>query len=85
MEKGLIGITLKVTFLSQLFDPENSIKGAKFLARLKLAGLEISVVTTFPSYPAGKLYPEYPRQHFIKTESLNGVPIVKKQFQFGMN
>lgn len=72
-----MGSTLQVTFLSQLFDPENSIKGSQFLARLKHAGLEISVVTTFPSYPAGKLYPEYPRQHFIKTESLNGIPIVR--------
>ena len=61
---------MRVTFLSQLFDPENSIKGAKFLEKLKLTGLEISVVTTFPSYPAGKLYPEYARQHFIKNESL---------------
>ena len=77
MEKGLIGTTLQITVLSQLFDPENSIKGAQFLARLKLSGLEISVVTTFPSYPAGKLYPEYPRQHCIKTESLKGVPIVR--------
>ena len=72
-----MGSKLQVTFLSQLFDPENSIKGSRFLAQLKLTGLEISVVTTFPSYPAGKLYPEYPRQHFIKTESLNGIPIVR--------
>ena len=62
---------MRVTFLSQLFDPENSIKGAKFLEKLKLTGLEISVVTTFPSYPAGKLYLEYARQHFIKNESLH--------------
>ena len=68
---------MKVIFLSQLFDPENSIKGAQFLVRLNLTGLDISVVTTFPSYPAGKLYPEYPRQHFIKFENLNGVPIVR--------
>ena len=72
-----MGPKLQVTFLSQLFDPENSIKGSQFLARLKHTGLDISVVTTFPSYPAGKLYPEYPRQHFIKTESLNGIPIVR--------
>jgi len=77
LEKGLIGSKLRVSFLSQLFDPENSIKGAQFLARLKSAGFEISVVTTFPSYPAGKLYPEYLRQHFIKNEIINGVPVVR--------
>ena len=77
MEKILVGAPLQITFLSQLFDPENSIKGAKFLARLNDIGLKFSVVTTFPSYPAGKLYPSYSRQYIIKTETMDGVPIVR--------
>jgi len=72
-----MGTILQITFLSQLFDPENSIKGSKFLSRLMDVGYEVSVVTAFPSYPAGKLYPNYSRQHFIKTESLDGVPVAR--------
>ena len=72
-----MGTILQITFLSQLFDPENSIKGSKFLSRLMDFGYEVSVVTAFPSYPAGKLYPNYSRQHFIKTESLDGVPVAR--------
>ena len=60
---------MRILFLSQLFDPENSIKGAKFLSKLKENDFEIEVVTTYPSYPLGKIFPEYKRQKLSKNVS----------------
>tara|TARA_Y100000034_G_C6888373_1_gene408253 strand:- start:162 stop:1370 length:1209 start_codon:yes stop_codon:yes gene_type:complete len=46
----------RVVFLSQLFDPEYSIKGLELCKFLSRSGYNVEVVTTFPSYPKGRLF-----------------------------
>jgi len=67
---------LRILFLSQLFDPENAIKGASFIRALQALGHEIEVVTTFPSYPGGKIYDGY-HQSWREFEDLAGVRVVR--------
>lgn len=50
---------MRALFISQLFDPEYSIKGLGFLEEIRDQGFKIDVVTTFPNYPTGKLFPGY--------------------------
>ena len=59
-----------------MFDPENSIKGLDFARRLKALGHDVEVVTTYPSYPGGKIYPGY-RQKWRQVDHVNGVRIVR--------
>ncbi len=68
---------MRILFLSQLFDPENSIKGAKFLSKLKENDFEIEVVTTYPSYPLGKIFPEYKRQKLFMRDFIDGVEVIR--------
>lgn len=67
---------MRVLFISQLFDPENAIKGLEFARRLGALGHQVEVVTTFPSYPGGKLYPGF-KQAWIKAEMVDGVRVVR--------
>ncbi len=67
---------MRILFISQLFDPENSIKGLDFARRLQKLGHEIEIITTFPSYPGGKVYPGY-RQRFRQAEWVDGVRVVR--------
>lgn len=67
---------MQILFISQLFDPENSIKGLEFARRLKALGHEVEVVTTFPSYPGGKVYPGY-KQRFKEVSTVDGIRIVR--------
>tara|TARA_R110002020_G_scaffold276833_2_gene492141 strand:+ start:11925 stop:13136 length:1212 start_codon:yes stop_codon:yes gene_type:complete len=50
---------MRITLLTQLFDPENAIKGLSFAKRLAAEGHSVDVITTFPSYPGGRVYPGY--------------------------
>jgi colanic acid biosynthesis glycosyl transferase WcaI len=67
---------LRILFISQLFDPENSIKGLEFARRLSALGHEVEVVTTFPSYPGGKIYAGY-RQRWKQVEVIDGITVVR--------
>lgn len=67
---------MRVLFLSQLFDPEYSIKGLGFLEEIKQQGADIDVVTTFPNYPTGKVFNGY-RVKPWQIEYKNGVRIIR--------
>lgn len=67
---------MRILFISQLFDPENSIKGLAFAQQLRSLGHEVEVVTTFPSYPGGKLFNGY-KQRWKQLENIEGVEIVR--------
>ncbi|UBM10285.1 glycosyltransferase family 4 protein [Cupriavidus metallidurans] len=67
---------MRILFVSQLFDPENSIKGLEFAKRLQALGHEVEVITTFPSYPGGKIFPGY-RMRWHQVEEIDGVRIVR--------
>lgn len=48
-----------VVYLTQLYTPEPTFKGSKFVRGLCDAGYDVEVVTGFPNYPGGKVYDGY--------------------------
>jgi colanic acid biosynthesis glycosyl transferase WcaI len=67
---------MRILFISQLFDPEYSIKGLALMKYWVEQGHEVEVITTFPNYPMGKVYENY-KLHFKQVENLDGVKIVR--------
>ena len=58
----------RVIFLTQWFDPEPTIRGNKFVEKLATAGYDIEVVTGFPNYPTGRIYPGFKLQSIVKEQ-----------------
>lgn len=67
---------MRILFVSQLFDPENSIKGLEFARRLQVLGHDVEVVTTFPSYPGGKVFQGY-SQSWKQVDVVDGIRVVR--------
>jgi len=68
---------MRILYLTQWFEPEpNIIKGVRFVRALKEAGHEVTVVTGFPNYPSGKLYPGY-RLRIYSSETIGGIRVVR--------
>ena len=68
------GIKMRILFITQWFEPEPAFKGVDFAAALKGRGHEVEVVTAFPNYPGGKLYPGYRIRPYHK-ETMMGVVV----------
>lgn len=66
----------RVLLLTQWFDPEPTFKGLVFARELVAQGFEVEVVTGFPNYPGGKLYPGY-RVKFLQREVIDGVTVTR--------
>jgi len=62
--------------LSQWFDPEPFFKGLPFAKALKEKGHEVQVLTGFPNYPGGKVYPGY-RIKLFQRENMDGIPVTR--------
>lgn len=63
--------------ITQLFQPEpNHLKGLAFAKELIRQGHEVEVLTGFPNYPGGKIYPGY-RQRWFQRETIEGVSIIR--------
>lgn len=69
-------MTLRVLLLTQWFEPEPTFKGLGFAKELIKQGLEVEVVTGFPNYPIGKLYPGFKIKP-IQRELIDGVKITR--------
>jgi colanic acid biosynthesis glycosyl transferase WcaI len=67
---------LRILFLTQLFEPEPALKGVAFVKALEAAGHKVQVVTGFPNYPGGKVYPGY-RLKPWQNELLDGVQVTR--------
>jgi glycosyltransferase involved in cell wall biosynthesis len=50
---------MRILIISQWFDPEPTFKGLAFARELVGRGHEVEVLTGFPNYPGGELYPGY--------------------------
>lgn len=50
---------MRILFLSQRFTPEPDFKGLPFARELRARGHEVEVLTGFPNYPGGSIYPGY--------------------------
>ncbi|WP_417842086.1 glycosyltransferase family 4 protein [Terasakiella sp.] len=67
---------MRVQLITQLFDPENAIKGLSFVKELSSCGYDIEVVTTYPSYPGGRIYYGY-KMRIVQVEEIDGVRVVR--------
>lgn len=65
---------MRILFVTQWFEPEPAFKGVNFAAALKARGHDVEVVTAFPNYPGGKLYPGY-RIRPYRQETMMGVVV----------
>jgi colanic acid biosynthesis glycosyl transferase WcaI len=66
--------SLNILLITQWFDPEPSFKGLTFAKALQGLGHRVSVVTGFPNYPGGKIYPGYKLQ-LHTNETLDDIKI----------
>lgn len=67
---------MKVLIFSQYFWPETAAKIIEEAYGLRQAGHQVEVLTSFPCYPAGKIYPGY-RQRLFCREEINGVTVIR--------
>lgn len=65
---------MRILILSQWFQPEPTTKGLPFAQALAARGHTVEVLTGFPNYPGGKLYPGY-RVRLWQRELLDGVRV----------
>lgn len=66
----------RVLLLTQWFDPEPTFKGLVFARELVQQGFEVEVVTGFPNYPGGKVYPGY-KIKWLQREMIDGVHVTR--------
>jgi glycosyltransferase involved in cell wall biosynthesis len=69
-------MAIRVLLFTQWFEPEPTFKGLVFARELIAQGFEVEVVTGFPNYPGGKLYPGY-RIKALQREVIDGVQITR--------
>lgn len=74
--KGIEHVATKILLITQWFDPEPTFKGLVFARELVRLGFEVEVVTGFPNYPGGKLYPGY-RMKWLSREMIEGVLVTR--------
>jgi colanic acid biosynthesis glycosyl transferase WcaI len=66
----------RVLLMTQWFEPEPAFKGLVFAKALRDHGLAVRVLTGFPNYPGGKVYPGY-RIRAWRREVVEGIPVTR--------
>lgn len=66
----------RILLLTQWFDPEPTFKGMVFARELVRQGFDVEVLTGFPNYPSGKVYPGY-RIKPLQREMIDGVQVTR--------
>lgn len=67
---------MRVLFLTQWYKPEPAPLQHDLARSLVAKGHNVTVLTGFPNYPSGRLYPGY-RVKLLQREVLDGVPLVR--------
>lgn len=67
---------MRVLIVTQWFDPEPTFKGLRFAHELQRLGHEVEVLTGFPNYPGGRVYPGY-RIRPWRREVVDGVRVTR--------
>ena len=62
--------------MTQWFDPEPTFKGLLFARELAARGHEVEVLTGFPNYPGGKVYPGYQIRPWVR-EQIDGINVLR--------
>lgn len=67
---------MRILILTQWFQPEPTFKGLAFAKALQARGHEVEVLTGFPNYPGGKVYPGY-RVRAVQREVMDGIRVTR--------
>lgn len=68
---------MNILLLTQLFQPEpNHLKGLSFAKELVKKGHNVEVLTGFPNYPGGRVYPGY-KIRLYQRDLIDDVPIIR--------
>ena len=67
---------MRILMITQWFDPEPTFKGLLFARELQRLGHEVEVLTGFPNYPGGRVYPGY-RLRPWQREVVDGIPVLR--------
>ncbi|GGR36083.1 sugar transferase [Deinococcus ruber] len=67
---------MRILLITQWFDPEPTFKGLLFAQELRRQGHDVEVLTGFPNYPGGKVYPGY-RVRAFQREVMDGIPVLR--------
>lgn len=67
---------MRILILSQFFQPEPIFKGLPFAKALAERGHDVEVLTGFPNYPGGKIYPGY-RIRLWQREQIDGINVIR--------
>jgi glycosyltransferase involved in cell wall biosynthesis len=67
---------MKILLLTQWFEPEPIFKGLLFARELAARGHNVQVVTGFPNYPGGNVYPGYRIRPWVR-EEIDGISILR--------
>lgn len=67
---------MKYLFLSLWYKPEPVFKPHDFARELVARGHDVTVITGFPNYPAGRVYPGY-RLRLWQSELIDGVQVIR--------
>lgn len=67
---------MRILLLTQWYEPEPTFKGALFARALQERGHEVLVLTGYPNYPGGKLYPGY-RISGVTSHMVGGVRVIR--------
>lgn len=67
---------MKVLFWMQVFDPEPQIKGITLAKKIVKDGNEVVVITGFPNYPGGRIYPGYSIKLY-SIEYMEGIKVIR--------
>lgn len=76
MRKDVIIMKTRILLITQWFDPEPTFKGIAFARELLNKGFDVEVLTGFPNYPGGNVYPGY-KIRFLQRELIDGVHITR--------
>lgn len=67
---------MRILFITQWFQPEAFYKGVPFVKKLMERGHQIQVLTGFPNYPTGKVFPGY-KVRWFQREMLDGIEVLR--------
>jgi hypothetical protein len=67
---------MRILLLTQWFDPEPTFKGLLFAQELAARGHEVEVLTGFPNYPGGNVYPGCRIRPWVR-EQIDGISILR--------
>ena len=67
---------IRILLITQWFDPEPTFKGLVFARELVRQGFDVEVLTGFPNYPGGSVYPGY-QIKWLQHEMIEGVQLTR--------